>query len=61
VVEENNLTVQISALRRALAQEPGGEAWIETLPRRGYRFVGPATPAGMRGGDNGQPWRKTAG
>ena len=22
--------------------EPGGENWIETLPRRGYRYVGPA-------------------
>jgi TolB-like protein len=40
-VEENNLTVQIAALRRALAAEPGGDKWIETLPRRGYRFVGP--------------------
>jgi TolB-like protein/Flp pilus assembly protein TadD len=40
-VEENNLTVQIAALRRVFAQEPGGERWIETLPRRGYRFVGP--------------------
>ncbi|WP_426424322.1 winged helix-turn-helix domain-containing protein [Bradyrhizobium genosp. A] len=40
-VEESNLTVQIAALRRALAQ--GGDArWIETLPRRGYRFIGPA-------------------
>jgi predicted ATPase len=25
-----------------LGQEPGGEDWIETLPRRGYRFIGPA-------------------
>jgi TolB-like protein len=41
VVEEANLTVQIAALRRALGEEPGGERWIETLPRRGYRFVGP--------------------
>jgi TolB-like protein/Flp pilus assembly protein TadD len=41
-VEENNLVVQIAALRRALGDEPGGERWIETLPRRGYRFVGPA-------------------
>ena len=41
VVEESNLTVQIAALRRVLGQEPGGERWIETLPRRGYRFVGP--------------------
>ena len=40
-VEENNLTVQIAALRRVLASEPGCEGWIETLPRRGYRFVGP--------------------
>jgi len=42
-VEESNLTVQIAALRRVFAQEPGGERWIETLPRRGYRFVGPVS------------------
>ena len=40
VVEEGNLSVQITAIRRVLAQA-GGEQWIETLPRRGYRFVGP--------------------
>src|ERR1700674_4009333 len=40
-VEESNLTVQMAALRRVLADEPGGERWIETLPRRGYRFIGP--------------------
>jgi TolB-like protein len=40
-VEESNLTVQIATLRRALGEEPGGERWIETLPRRGYRFRGP--------------------
>ena len=40
-VEESNLTVQIAALRRVLGEIPGGEFWIETLPRRGYRFVGP--------------------
>src|SRR5499433_3074307 len=40
-VEESNLTVQIAALRRVLGEEPGGERWIETLPRRGYRFAGP--------------------
>jgi DNA-binding winged helix-turn-helix (wHTH) protein len=42
-VEESNLAVQIAALRRVLGEEPGGENWIETLPRRGYRFVGPAS------------------
>jgi DNA-binding winged helix-turn-helix (wHTH) protein len=40
-VEESNLTVQIAALRRVFGQEAGGEGWIETLPRRGYRYVGP--------------------
>ena len=41
VVEESNLAVQISAIRRALGQTPGGERWVETLARRGYRFIGP--------------------
>src|SRR5262249_47376764 len=40
-VEENNLTVQIASLRRALREAPGGESWIETMPRRGYRFTAP--------------------
>ena len=40
-VEESNLTVQIAALRRVF-EEVGGADWIETLPRRGYRYVGPA-------------------
>ncbi len=41
-VDESNLAVQIGAVRRTLAEEPGGEHWIETLPRRGYRYTGPA-------------------
>jgi len=41
VVQETNLTVQISAIRRLLEEAPGGERWIETVARRGYRFVGP--------------------
>src|SRR6202043_2877739 len=40
-IEESNLPVQIAALRRVFAEEPGGDSWIETLPRRGYRYVGP--------------------
>ena len=45
-VADNNLTVQIAALRRVLGDEAGAEGWIETLARRGYRYVGPAvTPA----------------
>ena len=50
VVEENNLAAQISAIRRALAQVPGGEGWIETLARRGYRFVGPVAEITGRSG-----------
>jgi DNA-binding winged helix-turn-helix (wHTH) protein len=41
IVEENNLTVQIAALRQVLGTAPDGGRWIETMPRRGYRFVGP--------------------
>jgi TolB-like protein/Tfp pilus assembly protein PilF len=44
-VEESNLTVQIAALRRALSIEPGAGQWIETMPRRGYRFTGPVALA----------------
>ena len=43
VVQESNLAVQILSIRRALATASGGDAWVETLPRRGYRFVGPVT------------------
>lgn len=41
-VADNNLTVQIAALRRVLAEAADAASWIETLPRRGYRYVGPA-------------------
>jgi DNA-binding winged helix-turn-helix (wHTH) protein len=40
-IEDSNLTVQIAALRRALGDVENGPHWIETLPRRGYRYVGP--------------------
>jgi DNA-binding winged helix-turn-helix (wHTH) protein len=46
VVEDSNLPVQIAALRRALGEAPGGDRWIETMPRRGYRFVGPVVLGG---------------
>ena len=38
-VEEGNLTQNISLLRKALGETPGGAQFIETVPRRGYRFV----------------------
>jgi len=39
VVEENNLTVNMSTLRKALGESGGQRRYIETLARRGYRFV----------------------
>ena len=38
-VEESNLTVSISALRKVLAEQTDGRHYIETVPKRGYRFV----------------------
>ncbi|HUI40943.1 MAG TPA: tetratricopeptide repeat protein [Terriglobia bacterium] len=40
-VEENNLTQNISALRKALGPSSDERSYIETVPRRGYRFVVP--------------------
>jgi DNA-binding winged helix-turn-helix (wHTH) protein/TolB-like protein/Flp pilus assembly protein TadD len=40
-VEEANLTVNISALRKVLGTGPGGQHYIETVPKNGYRFVMP--------------------
>lgn len=39
-VEENNLSVQIAALRKCLGLRPDGLEWIVTVPRVGYRFDG---------------------
>lgn len=38
-VEEANLSVKMSELRRALGEVPGEKQYVETVPRRGYRFV----------------------
>jgi DNA-binding winged helix-turn-helix (wHTH) protein/tetratricopeptide (TPR) repeat protein len=42
-VEEANLSVQVSTLRKAIGVQPDGRPWIETLSRRGYRFIGDVT------------------
>jgi DNA-binding winged helix-turn-helix (wHTH) protein/tetratricopeptide (TPR) repeat protein len=38
-VEEGSLTQNVSLLRKLLGERHGEESYIETLPRRGYRFV----------------------
>jgi DNA-binding winged helix-turn-helix (wHTH) protein/pimeloyl-ACP methyl ester carboxylesterase len=40
-VEENSLDRNISALRKALGEQPSGAPFIETVPRAGYRFTAP--------------------
>ncbi len=42
-VEEANLTQNIYALRNALSQRQERTGYIETIPRRGYRFVAEVT------------------
>ena len=49
VVDDNNLTIQISTLRQVLDRDGAQGSCIQTVPGRGYRFVAPVTrvePAG---------------
>ena len=39
-VEESNLTVQISTLRKLLGETRGENKYIATVPGKGYKFVG---------------------
>src|SRR5580704_9757384 len=41
VVEDSNLKIQMSALRRALGDGQGGNRYVVTVPGRGYNFVAP--------------------
>ena len=45
-VEENNLAQNISILRKALGEGKEGEQYIQTVPKRGYRFVGDVRTSG---------------
>jgi predicted ATPase/DNA-binding winged helix-turn-helix (wHTH) protein len=46
VVDEHNIQVHISALRKLLGDNA---AWIRTVPRLGYRFIGPLKAAAPEG------------
>jgi DNA-binding winged helix-turn-helix (wHTH) protein/Tol biopolymer transport system component len=52
VVEESNLSQQISHLRKALDDEATEPRYIATLPKRGYRFVSPVAQK-----EAAAPWR----
>lgn len=45
IVEENNLTQQISALRKLFNERAGEHRFIVTVPGRGYCFVAPVEEA----------------
>jgi DNA-binding winged helix-turn-helix (wHTH) protein/TolB-like protein/Tfp pilus assembly protein PilF len=42
-VEESNLSHHVFVLRKALGEDRNGAKYIETIPRRGYRFVASVT------------------
>ena len=43
-VEDGNLTVNVFALRKVLAEGLNGVSPIETIPKRGYRFIATVEP-----------------
>jgi Tol biopolymer transport system component/DNA-binding winged helix-turn-helix (wHTH) protein len=45
-VEEGALNRSVSLLRKALGDSPSGQRYIQTAPKRGYRFVAPVTVSG---------------
>ena len=45
-VEEGGLARNISMLRKALGDDPEDSPYIETIPKRGYRFVAPVRELG---------------
>jgi len=51
VVEENNLTVNMSALRKSLGESPRDHRYLVTVPGRGYQFV-----ADVRQDSGGLAW-----
>jgi Tol biopolymer transport system component/DNA-binding winged helix-turn-helix (wHTH) protein len=42
-VEEGALNRSVSVLRKALSESPEAQKYIETVPKRGYRFIAPVT------------------
>ena len=48
-VEEANLKIQVSALRRALGDGQGDNRYVVTVAGRGYNFVAPITKRSRRG------------
>jgi len=54
-VEEGSLTSQISLLRKVLAEAGAASAYIQTVPKLGYRFLPPVTRTWASGAAVGTP------
>src|SRR5580693_8980001 len=52
VVEEGSLTSHVSMLRKILGEGPHGQDFIETVSKRGYRFVPPVRRVGSSAPDS---------
>lgn len=50
-VTDHSLTEAISALRGALGDDPRDPSYIQTVHRRGYRFIAPVSPVGATSND----------
>src|SRR5262245_53858987 len=54
-VTDNALTQAVSELRQALGDDPSEPSYIQTVARRGYRFIAPVNAASGRPADAPQP------
>jgi DNA-binding winged helix-turn-helix (wHTH) protein/tetratricopeptide (TPR) repeat protein len=61
VVEESNLTVNVSVLRKALGESAGERRYIETVPRHGYRFIDAVRSVSRHGGARSSDGHAAAG
>jgi TolB-like protein/Tfp pilus assembly protein PilF len=50
-VEEGNLSYNISVLRKALGENPAGQPYIQTVSKRGYRFLAETVAASPQPSD----------
>ena len=54
-VTDNALTQAVSELRQALGDDPSKPAYVQTVARRGYRFIAPVTTAAPSGAGHASP------
>lgn len=55
IVEDRNLAVNVSTVRRALGETPTTREYIVTVPGRGYRFVAPIREVNATPVENASP------